>query len=164
MDKIDLVKSKIMDRDLLKRILGVWRFQDKKIVFTNGCFDILHKGHIHLLTQAAMYGNILIVGLNSDTSVKSIKGSDRPFNDEETRSWILGSFSFVNAVVLFEEDTPLELIKFVNPNVIVKGGDYSENEIVGADIVKSNGGEVKIIPLLEGFSSTGIEQKLNQKV
>jgi len=129
---------------------------DKKIVFTNGCFDILHPGHLHYLYKAKSYGDILIVALNSDSSIKRLKGSKRPVNDFEFRSTMLSYLNFVDLIIEFDSDTPLELIKKVSPNVLVKGADYSESQVVGADFVKSNGGQIVLIEFLKGFSTTGI--------
>jgi rfaE bifunctional protein nucleotidyltransferase chain/domain len=159
MTTLEVTRNKILDQALLKNRIAMWRLLSQKIVFTNGCFDILHRGHIEYLSQAHEKGNILVIGLNSDASVKRIKGEGRPVQDEQSRALILASLRFVEAVVLFDEDTPLELIKIVNPDVLVKGGDYTEETIVGADFVKANGGEVVVIPLVEGYSTSGI---LNQ--
>lgn len=140
-------------------LLNAWRKENKKIVFTNGCYDIIHRGHIDLLAKASESGDVLIVGLNSDKSVSRLKGSSRPLQDENSRALILSSFSFVDLVILFEEDTPLRLIEIVKPDVLVKGGDYKAEEIVGYDQVRKNGGEVRIIPYLEGYSTTLIIKK-----
>jgi len=156
MTTLEVTKNKIFDRALLGNRVAMWRFLNNKIVFTNGCFDILHRGHIEYLSQARDKGAVLIIGLNSDASVKRIKGEGRPVQDEMTRALVLASLRIVDAVVLFDEDTPYELIKFVQPDVLVKGGDYTEETIVGADIVKANGGEVAVIPLVEGYSTTKI--------
>jgi D-beta-D-heptose 7-phosphate kinase/D-beta-D-heptose 1-phosphate adenosyltransferase len=131
-----------------------------KMVFTNGCFDILHKGHILYLSSAAELGDYLVIGLNSDNSVKRLKGKDRPFQDEESRALILASLSFVDHVIIFDEDTPHELIDKVKPDVLVKGGDYKAEEIVGYDLVTARGGEVRIIEFVEGQSSSRIINKL----
>ena len=125
-----------------------------KVVFTNGCFDILHRGHIEYLSKAADMGDVLVVGLNTDASVKRLKGEGRPVNHEEARALVLSSLSFVDAVVLFDEDTPYELIKAVHPDVLVKGADYKVEDIVGYDIVTSYGGTVTTVPLVEGYSTT----------
>lgn len=138
----------------------MWNFQEKKIVFTNGCFDIVHAGHIDYLSKAADLGDILIVGINSDPSVRKLKGSGRPLQNLESRFMVLASMFFVNAVIAFEDDTPYDLIKFIQPDVLVKGSDYKENEIVGAEIVKSKEGTVVTIPFLEGYSTTLIEKKI----
>jgi rfaE bifunctional protein nucleotidyltransferase chain/domain len=127
---------------------------NKKIVFTNGCFDILHVGHIRLLNDAKKLGDILVVGINSDFSIKKLKGKDRPINIESDRKIILESLKAVDFVFIFEEDTPLNLIKKIKPNILVKGGDYSESNIVGSDFVKNNGGEVKTLSFHYGYSSS----------
>ena len=133
-----------------------WRVLNKKIVFTNGVFDILHQGHIFSLSQAAKEADYLIVGLNADVSVKRLKGETRPINNQESRSLVLASMVMVDAVVIFEEDTPLELIKTIMPDVLVKGGDYTLEKIAGAKEVIAAGGKVVINPILKGFSTTGI--------
>lgn len=133
---------------------SVLRSQGMKVVFTNGCFDILHRGHIEYLSKAADMGDVLVVGLNTDASVRRLKGEGRPVNNEEARALVLASLSFVDAVVLFDEDTPYELIKAVHPDVLVKGADYKVEEIVGYDIVTSYGGKVETVPLVEGYSTT----------
>ena len=160
MNKLEIIQSKIFTREKLLPFLNVWRFQDKKIVFTNGCFDILHAGHIDYLSKAADLGDILIIGLNSNDSVARLKGKDRPLQNFESRSLTLASLFFVNAVIEFTEDTPLQLISFIQPDILVKGGDYTEDNIVGADIVTDRQGVVKTIPFLEGHSTSGIEQKI----
>lgn len=134
---------------------------DKKIVFTNGCFDILHPGHLHYLYKAKSYGDILIVALNSDSSIKRLKGSKRPVNDFEFRSTMLSYLNFVDLIIEFDSDTPLELIQKISPNVLVKGADYSESQVVGADFVKSNGGKIVLIEFLSGFSTTNIIRYIN---
>jgi len=144
----------------LKHKLAFWQFKSQSIVFTNGCFDILHLGHIDYLSKAADKGNILIVGLNSDSSVKKIKESNRPINNEKDRAMILASLSFVKAIVLFEEETPYELIKTINPDVLVKGSDYDVENIVGFDIVKAKGGEITTIDFLEGYSTSSLINKI----
>ena len=133
-----------------------WRKKNTNIVFTNGCFDLLHQGHIDLLSKASTYGDILIVGLNSDSSVRKIKGEDRPFENEKVRSNNLLKLKYVNYVIIFNSETPRDLIKIIMPNVLVKGGDYNDTTIVGAKEVISNGGKVKIIPLTEGYSTSSI--------
>ena len=135
----------------------------QKVVFTNGCFDILHKGHTTYLQSARKLGNALIIGLNSDESVNSLKGPGRPINNETDRAKVLLSLDFVDAVVIFNEETPQELIRELLPNVLVKGGDYNKNEIAGASDVEANGGEVKILPFLKGYSTTNILQKQSGK-
>ena len=146
-----------------------WKSKDKKVVFTNGVFDILHKGHCTYLKEAAKLGDRLIIGLNSDASVKNLgKGDNRPINDQDARAFVLSCLYFVDAVVIFDDDTPLELIQKIKPNVLVKGGDYHVNEtdprskkyIVGSDIIKEDGGEVKTIDLVDGYSTTSIIEKM----
>lgn len=156
MTTLEVTQNKILDLKTLGNRLSMWRLFKNKIVFTNGCFDILHRGHIEYLSQARDRGDILIIGLNSDASIKRIKGEGRPVQDETSRTLLLASLRFVDVVVLFDEDTPYELIKIVLPDVLVKGGDYSENIIVGADIVKANGGEVVTIPIVAGYSTSKI--------
>ena len=136
--------------------VSAWRSEDSSIVFTNGCFDILHPGHIHCLQQAKAMGDYLIVGLNSDDSVRRLKGVARPYHDQDQRAMQLMALSCVDAVVLFSEDTPEEVIFGLKPNILVKGGDYKEEEIVGGDFVRSLGGRVEIIDLLQGHSTTKI--------
>jgi len=160
MSASELVRSKILTADSLRRKLHLWRFKQQKIVFTNGCFDILHLGHVELLSKAAALGNILIVGLNSDSSVRNLKGINRPLQGEDTRASVLASLFYVNAVMLFDEETPIELIKTISPDVLVKGGDYTIENIVGADWVLQQGGKVEIIPLLEGYSSSNVVNRL----
>lgn len=162
MKKLEIVKSKIFARDSveLARLLAIMRFKNKKIVFTNGCFDILHLGHIDYLARAANQGDVLIVGLNTDESVHRIKGGNRPIQDEVSRAMVLASLRFVNYVVFFGEDTPYELIKTIQPHVLVKGADYKPEEIVGYDIVKARKGKVVTIDYLEGYSTTAIEKKI----
>lgn len=153
MKKVEIIQKKIFSKEIFRHTLALWKFKNEKIVFTNGCFDILHQGHIHLLTCAADFGNKLIVGINSDNSVKRLKGNNRPLQDEKTRLLVMASLHFVDAVIKFEEDTPYDLIKFIQPDILVKGGDYKAGEIVGADVVR----QVEIVNLLEGFSTTKIE-------
>ena len=133
-----------------------WRKKDTNIVFTNGCFDLLHKGHLDLLSKASTYGDILIVGLNSDSSVRKIKGKERPIENEKIRSKNLLKLNYVNYVIIFDSETPQDLIKTSVPNVLVKGGDYNDTTIIGAKEVISNGGKVKIIPLTAGYSTSSI--------
>lgn len=153
------IDQKTFTRNEIEKQVLRWKFFGKQIAFTNGCFDLLHQGHIYSLTQAAQEADILIVGLNSDSSVKKLKGSDRPINDEKSRSIILASLIMVDAVVIFDEETPLELIKSILPDVLVKGGDYKPEEIVGAKEVLDAGGKVVINPIIDGYSTTSIIQK-----
>ena len=166
---LEIIQSKIFTRETLLKPLIVWRFKGDKIVFTNGCFDLVHRGHIDYLAKASDLGGKLVVGINSDASVKRLKkGNARPLQDEQTRAMIIASFHFVGGVIIFDEDTPLDIINFVKPEVLVKGADYDAKEInkesskyiVGSDVVKANGGEVRTIEFLEGFSTTNIEQKI----
>ncbi len=161
MKQTDAVKNRILDRqELIKEVVRL-RLKSKTIAFTNGVFDILHEGHIAVLSKAASFADVLIVGLNSDASVKNIKGEDRPVNNENSRALILASLIMVDNVVIFEEDTPIEIIKLVQPDVLVKGGDYTLDTIVGAKEVMANGGRVEIVPLMEGFSTTTIINKIS---
>jgi len=155
-NRADLIPTKIFTLPQLLQKTAQWRIHHKKVAFTNGVFDILHQGHIFSLSQAAREADYLIVGLNADASVKRLKGNDRPVNDEASRSLLLASLLIVDAVVLFEEDTPLTLIKALLPDVLVKGGDYTIEQIAGAPDIIANGGRVVINPLLDGFSTTGI--------
>ncbi|MEI7725846.1 MAG: D-glycero-beta-D-manno-heptose 1-phosphate adenylyltransferase [Bacteroidota bacterium] len=154
MERLNTIKSKIYTWDHIRRQIAIWRFKSKTIVFSNGCFDVLHLGHVEYLAKARDLGDILIVGLNSDDSVHRIKGAHRPVNNEEARAITLASLSFVDAVVLFGEDTPQELIKLIQPDILVKGKDYEGKEIVGSDVVKARGGEVVTIELTKGYSTT----------
>lgn len=156
------IQQKILNAHQLQQELMRWRKFSKKIAFTNGCFDILHAGHIHSLMQAASFADVLIVGLNSDASTKRLKGDNRPVNNEQNRALLLASLVMVDAVVLFDEDTPFELITSVMPDVLVKGGDYTVDTIVGAKEVMANGGTVEIIPLVEGLSTTSLLQKIER--
>jgi D-glycero-beta-D-manno-heptose 1-phosphate adenylyltransferase len=158
----DKIPLKLMSRDELQKQSNRWKLQGRKIVFTNGCFDILHKGHLELLAQAAVLGDILVVGVNADLSVRKLKGDERPVNDESFRSLMLASLSIVDAVCIFPEDTPLELIQAIMPDIIVKGGDYDPSTVVGAEDVVKNGGEVKIIPLVTGYSTSGLIRKIRE--
>jgi rfaE bifunctional protein nucleotidyltransferase chain/domain len=162
MQTLDMIRSKVFDAATLKRQVAIWRFQSKKIVFTNGCFDILHLGHIDYLSKAADEGGILIVGVNTDASTSRLKGPNRPINNQEQRTLILASLHFVDAVILFDEETPYNLIKLVEPDVLIKGGDYKPEAIVGYDIVTSRGGQVKTIDFLPGYSTTLIEEKIRR--
>ncbi len=160
MNNLELIQAKILNRKKLENQLAVWRFKDKKIVFTNGCFDLLHLGHIDYLSKAKDQGDVLIVGVNTDASVQRLKGAGRPVTDEISRSMIMASLQFVSAVVLFDEDTPYDLIQQVQPDVLVKGSDYKPEDIVGYDVVKAKGGEIVTIDFLEGYSTTGIFNKI----
>ena len=159
----NLIPNKIYTLDSLLTQVKRWRLLSKKIVFTNGVFDILHDGHIASLTEAALHADVLIVGVNSDASVKRLKGESRPVNNENSRALLLASMLMTDAVVIFEEDTPLNLITSILPDVLVKGGDYTIDQIVGAKEVIANGGNVVIAPILEGFSSTSIIERMRKQ-
>jgi rfaE bifunctional protein nucleotidyltransferase chain/domain len=160
MNYLAINQQKILDANSLITKLAYWKFKNYRLVFTNGCFDIIHLGHIDYLSKARALGDILIIGLNTDNSVRRLKGSSRPVNDENARAYILASFNFADAIVLFDEDTPYELIKRVQPDILVKGSDYAPDEIVGADIVKNRGGRIETIDFLEGYSTSSIIEKL----
>ncbi|MFI5133201.1 MAG: D-glycero-beta-D-manno-heptose 1-phosphate adenylyltransferase [Chitinophagales bacterium] len=162
MKRPDIIPQKIYTLSQLIQKIAQWRLLSKKIVFTNGVFDILHQGHIFSLSQAAKEADYLIVGLNSDASVKKLKGETRPVNNQESRALVLASLLMVDAVIIFEEDTPLELIKTILPDVLVKGGDYTVEQIAGAKEVIANKGRVVINPIIEGFSTTAMINKIKE--
>lgn len=161
MNYFDKVKSKIIEGEGLEKWLDDCRKNGKKIVFTNGCFDILHRGHVEYLSKAAAFGDVMVVGLNTDASVKRLKGLSRPVNDEFARAFVLAGLEFVSAVVLFDEDTPYDLIKKVQPDFLVKGSDYKPENIVGYDIVTAKGGKVVTVDLVDGFSTTKTIEKMS---
>jgi len=156
------LSEKILNNIQLSEQTKEWKTAGKKIVFTNGCFDILHKGHLEILSTSASFGDILVVGINTDNSVKRLKGPSRPINDEGFRSLMLASIQYIDAVLLFDEETPLNLITILMPDVLVKGGDYTVEQIVGADVVLKNGGEVKIVPIVKGYSTTKIVESIQK--
>ncbi len=160
MDRYQLITQKIVSLPQLLRKINIWRFLEKKIVFTNGCFDIIHRGHTEYLAKAANFGDVLIIGLNTDKSVKRLKGNDRPLQDQYSRAINLAAMQAIQAVVLFDEDTPYELIKQIQPDILVKGADYKAEEIVGYDIVTKRGGSVETVKLVDGLSSTNIIKRL----
>lgn len=160
MSKLNWIQTRIYSREELARKCNIWRGAGKKIVFTNGCFDILHHGHLDLLAKAADFGNILILGLNTDSSVKRLKGPDRPVTNEQDRAFQVASLLCVDAVCLFDEDTPEALIETLKPDVLVKGGDYTIDKIVGANFVQNNGGKVEIVPFVQGYSTTSIIDRI----
>ena len=162
MKQSNRIHERIFSAEQLSSQIKWWRLINKTIAFTNGVFDILHEGHIKVLSQAASFADVLVVGVNSDTSVKRLKGSERPINNQQSRSLILASLIMTDAVIIFDEDTPLNLIKSIMPDVLIKGGDYDPATIVGANEVISNGGKIEIIPLEEGFSTTGIIEKMRK--
>lgn len=154
------IQQKIQDWDTLQAQVQAWQAKSERVVFTNGCFDILHYGHLHYLAEARDLGDHLVIGLNSAASVSRLKGAHRPIQDEKTREFMLASLAFVSALTVFEQDTPLELIQHIKPDILVKGGDYKPETIVGADVVMSNGGEVKVLSFVPGYSTTAIETKI----
>lgn len=169
MNQWERLQHKMVSIETAKTIVSSWKTDDKKVVFTNGCFDILHKGHVSYLAKAADLGDYLVIGINADSSVKKLnKGENRPINDQQTRATVLSALEMIDLVVIFEEETPLNIIKELAPSVLVKGGDYNEKiadknnpkYIVGSDIVKENNGEVFTIPLEKGFSTTSIIEKI----
>ncbi len=157
---IEEIRSRIYNLEALQTKVAAWRQQGQKIVFTNGCFDILHAGHVTYLAGAADAGDRLIIGLNADASLRDLKGKNRPVIKQDQRALLLAALRFVDAVIIFEEDTPLKLIMALQPDVLVKGGDYTEDSIVGAAAVKANGGMVTIIPFVSGLSTSGIIAKI----
>ncbi|MEM6963345.1 MAG: D-glycero-beta-D-manno-heptose 1-phosphate adenylyltransferase [Bacteroidota bacterium] len=156
------IKSKIQDWQTIRATVQHWKKAHQKVVFTNGCFDILHYGHIHYLAEASALGDRLIIGLNSTASVRRLKGAHRPINDENTRKHLLAALACVDAVVTFDEDTPYELIKIIVPDILVKGGDWQPEQIVGSDVVLAAGGQVKSLKFIEGYSTTSIEAKIKK--
>ena len=160
MSHLKNINSKIYSLDTLTTQVDKWKATGNKVVFTNGCFDIIHRGHIEVLARTANLGEKLIIGLNSDQSIQKLKGEDRPIIDEQSRAILLAALSFVDAIVLFSEDTPLKLISALLPDVLAKGGDYEIETIVGHEIVQQNGGKVKLVSFLNGFSSTNIIEKI----
>jgi rfaE bifunctional protein nucleotidyltransferase chain/domain len=160
MKQYEKLKAKIFSRDQLKAQVDQWKSQGCKIVFTNGCFDLLHLGHVDYLSQAADLGDKLVVALNTDSSVTKLKGPLRPITDQQSRLMVMASLAFVDAVTLFDEPTPYELIKLIVPDVLVKGADYKAEDIVGYDVVVNNGGKVETISLVEGYSTTAIEARI----
>jgi len=162
MNKLDVIQSKIIDINNIEPLLTLWKLKNRKLVFTNGCFDIIHRGHVEYLAEAANCGNELIVGVNTDNSVQRLKGKMRPVQDEIARAMIIAALQFVSAVILFDDDTPYELIKRIQPDVLIKGSDYDIKNIVGYDIVKAKGGEVKTIDFIDGYSTTSIIEKLKK--
>ncbi len=162
MRAVDKIDQKIMNLEQAKAFMQACKVTGKKVAFTNGCFDILHPGHLFSLAQTAKEADYLLVGLNSDASVKRLKGPERPINSTSSRAIVLANLVLVDAVVVFEEDTPLDLIKALLPDVLVKGGDYTIDTIVGAKEVIANGGKVIINPIVEGFSTTNIIEKIKK--
>jgi len=159
---LNKLNTKIYSLEELKNQVNAWKQAGEEVVFTNGCFDIIHRGHIEVLAQTADLGNKLIIGINSDSSIQKLKGKNRPIIEEQSRAILLASFSFVDAVVLFSEETPLNLISTLKPDVLAKGGDYEINTIVGHKVVQENGGQVILVPFVDGFSSTTIIDKIKK--
>ena len=160
MKELDKIQNKIISFDNIQKQVLKWREENKKIVFTNGCFDIIHRGHVDYLSKAKDLGDILIIGLNTDQSVRNIKGNTRPLQDENSRAIILASMQFVDAIVFFSEPTPYTLIKEIQPDILVKGADYKKEDIIGYDIVSQRGGTVETIEFIEGYSTSNIERKI----
>ena len=157
-----MLNKKIVSRNKLRTISAKLKRKNKTIVFTNGCFDILHRGHIEYLNKAKSFGDILVVGLNSDTSVRRIKGRKRPINKQSDRAKVLSILESINFISIFNEDTPFDLIKYVKPDILIKGADWKKEDIVGKDIVESYGGEVRTIKYLKGYSTTEILKKIKE--
>ena len=157
---LNILQNKIYLLDALKTQVTSWKKSGEKVVFTNGCFDVIHRGHIEVLARTADLGDKLIIGLNADSSINNLKGEGRPIIDEKSRAVLLAALSFVDAVVLFSEETPLNLISTLLPDVLAKGGDYEIATVVGHEIVQKNGGKVIIVPFVDGFSSTTIIDKI----
>ncbi|MDD2982901.1 MAG: adenylyltransferase/cytidyltransferase family protein [Crocinitomicaceae bacterium] len=169
MSRLSYIQNKIVNPEQAARIINIWKMKGDQVVFTNGCFDILHKGHVIYLAKAAELGDRLVIGLNSDTSIqKQNKGIERPINPQEAREVVLAALGFVDLIVIFEADTPIELIESLHPNILVKGADYDPNEtdpkhkkyIVGSDFVRKNNGQVAVVDLEAGFSTTSLIQKM----
>ena len=160
MNQISRLQSKILSVSALENQLKKWRNANEKIVFTNGCFDLIHFGHIDYLAKARDLGNRLVVGLNTDASIMRLKGSSRPIKDEQSRLALIAGLGFVDAVVLFDEETPIKLISIIKPDVLVKGGDYEVKDIVGHEIVQSNSGKVCTIDFVDGYSSSKLIEKV----
>jgi len=159
---MEFYRSKIKDHSSLKKEIDGLKSEGKRIVFTNGCFDILHPGHTRYLYAAKELGDYLIVAVNSDTSVRTIKGIERPVQPQEVRTEMLAALGCVDGVVVFDEEDPLKVIQYLMPDVLVKGGDWPEDKIIGADVVKGAGGEVKSIPFVTGYSTTDIISRLGE--
>ena len=160
MNQISHLRSKILSFSTLENQLKKWRKANEKIVFTNGCFDLLHLGHVNYLAKARDLGNRLVVGLNTDASIKRLKGSSRPIKDEQSRVALLAGMAYIDAVVLFDEETPIKLISIIKPDVLVKGGDYEVKDVVGHEIVLSNNGKVCTIDFVDGYSSSTLIEKV----
>ena len=162
-EKLNKLKAKIFNINDLSQIIKEWRLNGDKVIFTNGCFDLIHLGHLEILARSADLGDKLIVGINSDMSIKKIKGNSRPIIEEDSRAKQLAAIEFVDAVILFNEDTPYDLINVLKPDVLTKGGDYKKNDIVGNQLINKEQGEVVIIPLTQGYSTTSILEKIKNE-
>ncbi|MBN2743174.1 D-glycero-beta-D-manno-heptose 1-phosphate adenylyltransferase [Breznakibacter xylanolyticus] len=162
MNHYEQIQSKIVTRQQAQQQVAQWQKAGEKIVFSNGCFDLVHRGHVEYLSLAANKGTKLVLGLNTDASVSRLKGPLRPLVDEQSRAFLLAAFSFIDLVVLFDEETPYDLIKAIQPDVLVKGSDYKPEEIVGYDIVTGRGGTVETVDLVEGFSTTNLVKKIKE--
>jgi len=155
--------GKIINKKAFIKIRNALKKDNKILVFTNGCFDFIHSGHIYYLKEAKSFGDVLIVGLNSDNSTRRIKGGKRPINNEDARALVLSSLEMVDYVIIFDEDTPYQLIKMIMPDILVKGGDYKIQDVIGEDIVQGNGGKVKCVKYIEGFSTTSIIEEIKRR-
>lgn len=160
MSEFQRIENKIKKQDEAKNIIENWIAEGEKIAFTNGCFDIVHRGHVEYLSKAKDLGTKLVLGLNTDASVRRLKGDNRPIVDEQSRAVLLAALQFIDLVVFFDEDTPYELIKALQPDILVKGSDYKAEDIVGYDVVTAKGGKVETIDFVEGFSTTTIVEKI----
>ncbi len=158
--QFEQIKKKIYPLPELVPGINDMKSDNQKVVFTNGCFDLIHLGHVHYLCEASDLGDYLIVGINSNNSVKRLKGENRPIQDQRARALILAAFTFVDAIVIFEEDTPYNIIEEITPDILVKGGDYQPEDVVGGQLVMANGGKVEILPFLEGYSTSLIEGRI----
>ncbi len=164
MNSLQKIKHKIISIQDFISLKKDDDLKDKKIVFTNGCFDLLHRGHVEYLAKASDLGDILVIGLNTDASIRRIKGKNRPITDESSRSLLLAALSFVDFIILFDENTPYSLIQHIQPDILIKGSDYTENTIIGADIVKAKGGKIITIDLVPDYSTSAIEKKIRENV
>lgn len=163
MKRLEQIKANILSWEALAQRVNDWKAAGEKVVFTNGCFDLIHYGHLSYLAEARSLGDRLVVGVNADASVRRLKGAHRPIKDQNTRQLLLASLSFVDAVCLFEEDTPFDLIKTLIPDILVKGGDWTPDKIVGSDVVLANGGKVLSLPYIDGHSTTSLEAKIKKQ-
>ena len=162
-EKLNKLKAKIFNIKDLSQIIKKWRLNGDKIIFTNGCFDLIHLGHLEILARSADLGDKLIVGINSDMSIKKIKGNSRPIIEEDSRAKQLAAIEFIDAVILFNEENPYDLISFINPDIITKGGDYKKHDVIGKELMNKKSGEVVIIPLTQGYSTTSILEKIKNE-